>query len=75
VEQIEADVRSRDVAEIPSKVIGDLVMAKLRELDDVAYIRFASVYRHFEDVSSFEDELRNLIAPDAEAPSALKAAG
>jgi len=61
VEQIEAELRARDVAEVPSSVIGDLAMEKLRQLDQVAYIRFASVYRAFADVSSFEDEVRRLI--------------
>jgi transcriptional repressor NrdR len=62
VEQIEAELRAREEAEVPSKVIGDLAMAKLRQLDQVAYIRFASVHRAFADVSSFEDELRQLEA-------------
>jgi transcriptional repressor NrdR len=61
VEQIESELRARDQAEVPSSVIGDLAMAKLRQLDQVAYIRFASVYRAFADVSSFEDELRQLL--------------
>jgi hypothetical protein len=61
VEQIEAELRSRDTAEVPSSVIGDLAMEKLRQLDQVAYIRFASVYRAFADISSFEDEVRRLI--------------
>src|ERR687886_62933 len=62
VEQIEAELRAREEPEVPSSVIGDLAMAKLRQLDQVAYIRFASVYRAFADVSSFEDELRQLEA-------------
>ena len=57
----EAELRAREEAEVPSSVIGDLAMAKLRQLDQVAYIRFASVYRAFADISSFEDELRRLI--------------
>jgi transcriptional repressor NrdR len=61
VEQIEAELRARDSAEVPSSVIGDLAMDKLRHLDQVAYIRFASVYRAFADISSFEDEVRRLI--------------
>ncbi len=60
VEQIEAELRARDAAEVPSSVIGDLAMEKLRQLDQVAYIRFASVYRAFTDVSSFEDEVKHL---------------
>jgi transcriptional repressor NrdR len=61
VEQIEAELRSRDSSEVPSSVVGDLAMEKLRQLDQVAYIRFASVYRAFADISSFEDEVRRLI--------------
>ncbi len=61
VEQIETGIRARDILEIPSSVVGDLVVGKLRDLDPVAYIRFASVYRAFADVSSFEDELRKLL--------------
>ena len=61
VDQIEAELRSRDALEVSSSVVGDLVMEKLRQLDQVAYIRFASVYRAFADISSFEDELRRLL--------------
>lgn len=67
VEQIDAEVRSRDLPEVQSSSLGDLVMQKLREIDQVAYIRFASVYRAFADVSSFQDELRRL--NDHEEPS------
>jgi transcriptional repressor NrdR len=61
VDQIETALRSRDGLEVPSTVIGDLVVEKLRAVDQVAYIRFASVYRAFADISSFEDELRKLL--------------
>jgi transcriptional repressor NrdR len=61
VDQVESGLRSRDALEVPSSVVGDLVMDKLKSLDKVAYIRFASVYRAFADVSSFEDELRKLL--------------
>ncbi len=61
VDQIDAALRSRDVLEVPSSIVGDLVVEKLRALDQVAYIRFASVYRAFADISSFEDELRKLL--------------
>jgi transcriptional repressor NrdR len=70
VEQIESELRARDQLEVPSSVVGDLVMQKLHSLDKVAYIRFASVYRAFADVSSFEDELRKVLT----APSAATAA-
>ena len=48
--------------EVPSRMIGEEVMAKLRELDEVAYVRFASVYRSFQDLSEFQDELNRLTA-------------
>ena len=47
---------------MPSKTIGAIVMKRLKDFDDVAYIRFASVYRKFADVSEFMDELRDLQA-------------
>lgn len=46
--------------EVPSGTIGEWVMDELRKLDDVAYVRFASVYRRFEDVSAFQDEIERL---------------
>jgi len=60
VSQVEADLKNYEKREIPSSVIGTLVMDKLRDLDRVAYIRFASVYREFADLQSFEKELRSL---------------
>lgn len=57
VESIESKIRSMDVDEIKSSKIGTLIMNKLKKLDKVAYIRFASVYRDFEDIKSFEDEI------------------
>jgi transcriptional repressor NrdR len=53
-------VRSQGDREVPSRVVGELVMEELRQLDEVAYVRFASVYRHFEDVEAFHDEIRRL---------------
>ncbi len=61
VNEIETELRSKDTTEIPSTVIGELVMRKLKKLDKVAYIRFASVYREFADLETFEKELRNLL--------------
>jgi transcriptional repressor NrdR len=57
VNEIETKLRSHDKTEIPSKFIGELVMNKLKQLDKVAYIRFASVYREFRDVRDFKREL------------------
>jgi len=60
VAAIEGEIRNSEQKEIPADEIGKLVMARLRELDKVAYIRFASVYREFTDISSFESELKDL---------------
>jgi transcriptional repressor NrdR len=57
---IERQVRSAGDPEVSTDRIGELVMASLLQLDDVAYVRFASVYRSFADVESFEAELNNL---------------
>jgi len=54
--------------EIPSRRIGDWVMSELRQLDEVAYVRFASVYRHFQDVNAFREEIERL--QQAAAPPA-----
>ena len=58
VAEVEQEVYRRYDREVPSRVIGELVIDKLRRLDTVAYVRFASVYREFEDVTDFVDELK-----------------
>ena len=60
-------LRTMGEREVPSRLVGDLVMEELRALDEVAYVRFASVYRHFQDITEFEDEIRRLqkISDDA----------
>lgn len=64
LEQVATEIESKlyrlGKAEIPSEVIGELVMERLRDLDDVAYVRFASVYRHFHDVDSLAAEIEAL---------------
>lgn len=60
VDQVERDIRATGENEVPSMVIGEYVMAHLAEIDDVAYIRFASVYRQFSDRETFLSELQNL---------------
>lgn len=60
VSEIEREIRSGLEREVSSEVIGELVMDKLRELDDVAYVRFASVYRQFKDIDRFIEELQQL---------------
>ena len=60
VDEIESELRSMDSTEIPSKVVGELLMDKLKDLDDVAYVRFASVYRQFKDANQFMKEIKSL---------------
>jgi len=61
LDSIEEKIRRVGTEEIESNVIGEFVMDSLKEVDHVAYIRFASVYRSFTDVSSFQEEVKNLI--------------
>ncbi len=61
IEQIEAEIYNREQREIESGDIGEIVMDKLRDLDPVAYVRFASVYREFKDVNTFMDELKKFL--------------
>jgi transcriptional repressor NrdR len=61
VDQVEIACRCREETEVTSNVIGEMVMDKLRALDKVAYIRFASVYRAFTDLQSFQEELQALL--------------
>jgi len=60
INKIEANLRSRSSSDIKSSVIGELIMKDLKKLDKVAYIRFASVYKDFENIKSFETELKKL---------------
>lgn len=61
VDEVEADILNRGDKEISSRVIGELVMNKLKDLDAVAYVRFASVYREFKDINTFMDELKKVL--------------
>jgi transcriptional repressor NrdR len=61
VDEVENDLFSKADKEIQSDVIGELVMNKLKDLDAVAYVRFASVYREFKDVNTFMDELKKVL--------------
>ncbi|MHB8604699.1 MAG: transcriptional regulator NrdR [Thermoplasmatota archaeon] len=60
IDEIEEGLRAGDESQVPTSVIGDMVMDRLKQLDDVAYLRFASVYRSFSDVSHFESEAKTL---------------
>ncbi|WP_019242870.1 MULTISPECIES: transcriptional regulator NrdR [Bacillus] len=58
---IEKELRSSGISEVKSEIIGDMVMNRLAKLDEVSYVRFASVYRQFKDINVFIDELKDLI--------------
>lgn len=60
-DKIETMVFSLEEKEIPSSVVGEMVMDGLKDLDEVAYVRFASVYREFKDVNTFMDELKKIL--------------
>jgi len=60
VDEVESELRKKDGVEIPTTTIGELIMEKLKDLDHVAYIRFASVYREFKDIKGFEKELKKI---------------
>ena len=61
VDSVETEVFNREEREISSQTIGEMVMNKLKDLDAVAYVRFASVYREFKDVNTFMDELKKFL--------------
>ena len=61
IDSVETAVFNREEKEISSGVIGELVMNKLKDLDTVAYVRFASVYREFKDINTFMDELKKVM--------------
>lgn len=61
IDSIETKIFNREEKEVPSSEIGELVMDELKELDEVAYVRFASVYREFKDVNTFMDELKKIL--------------
>ena len=61
VDEVETEVFNYEDKEIPSRIIGELVMNKIKNLDAVAYVRFASVYREFKDVNTFMDELKKVL--------------
>ena len=77
VDRIIEDLETRYELEIPAQAIGDTVMAELLKLDEVAYVRYASIYRHFENLEQFVSEVRGLRAgeqpgargPEADAPA------
>ena len=65
VMDVEQDIYDRDEPEIDSQAIGEMLMRKLRQIDQVAFVRFASVYREFQDVKDFVDELKPMLDSSA----------
>ena len=61
VDEVENEISGMEEREIPSAVVGERIMTKLKDLDPVAYVRFASVYSEFKDVNTFMDELRKVL--------------
>ena len=62
IDEVEVEIFSGEVQEIRSSVIGEYVMDKIKDLDPVAYVRFASVYREFKDVNTFMNELKKVLS-------------
>lgn len=67
VEEIEKKLLSMETREVSSSVIGEEVMDRLKDMDKIAYVRFASVYREFKDINEFMDELKGLLKPGFKA--------
>ena len=61
VDEVETEIFNMEEKEIPSQVVGEIVMNKLKDLEAVAYVRFASVYREFKDINTFMDELTKVL--------------
>ena len=61
IDEVETQIFNMEEKEIESRVIGELVMNKLKDLEAVAYVRFASVYREFKDINTFMDELKSVL--------------
>ena len=72
VTQVERAIQKKSDREVSASRIGELVMEKLKALDDVAYVRFASVYRQFKDVGQFMEELKGILGKEK---SALRSIG
>lgn len=67
VDRLEVRLQKSAPGEIPSREIGEWIMSELQDLDEVAYVRFASVYRHFKDINQFLDEIQGLAGKEADS--------
>ena len=61
IEEIETEIFKREDKEISTSIVGEIVMDRLKELHEVAYVRFASIYREFKDVNTFMDEIKKIL--------------
>ena len=61
-EDIEKAISNKMITEVNSKIIGEMVMDRLKNLDEISYVRFASVYRQFKDINTFLEEIKNLVS-------------
>lgn len=61
-EDIEKTISNKMITEVNSKVIGEMVMERLKEVDEISYVRFASVYREFKDINTFLEEIKSLVS-------------
>jgi len=75
VEDVENQLRGEHLSEVPSQTVGEMVMERLREIDEIAYVRFASVYRSFKDVVEMRAEIEDVLTnpPPARRPAARRA--
>jgi transcriptional repressor NrdR len=72
VDELERELQETGEKELPSSVVGERVMTKLHDLDDVAYVRFASVYREFKDINDFMSQLKELFESQSKGPVPTK---
>ncbi|MFA5089947.1 MAG: transcriptional regulator NrdR [Candidatus Omnitrophota bacterium] len=70
--QVERAIQRKSDREVPSSRIGELLMEKLKGIDDVAYVRFASVYRQFKDVGQFMVELKDILSKGKRGPKGIR---
>ena len=61
IDDIETEIFNREEKEIPTSIVGEIVMDKVKELHEVAYVRFASIYREFKDVNTFMSEIKKIL--------------
>lgn len=61
-DDIEKSISNKMITEVESKVIGEMIMERLKAIDEISYVRFASVYRQFKDINTFLEEIKNLVS-------------